>query len=47
MTLALVGLAVVVFTALVVVVHVVTERRRLRRAHQQWKERERLLDRKP
>ena len=45
MTLALVALAVVVFTVLVGVVHTVTERRRLRRAQQQWAERERLLNR--
>lgn len=47
MTLALVGLAAVVFTALVGVVHTVTERRRQRRTQQQWEERERLLNRKP
>jgi cell division protein FtsL len=47
MTLALVGLAVVVFTALVGVVHTVTERRLVRRTQQQWEERERLLNRKP
>jgi hypothetical protein len=47
MTLALVGLAAVVFTALVGVVHTVTERRRLRRTQEQWEERERLLNRKP
>ena len=47
MTLALVGLAAVVFTALAGVVHAVTERRRLRRTQQQWEERERLLNRKP
>jgi hypothetical protein len=46
-TLALVGLAAVVFTALVSVVHTITERRRLRRTQQQWEERERLLNRKP
>jgi hypothetical protein len=47
MTLALVGLAAVVFTALVGVVHTVTERRRRRRTQLQWEERERLLNRKP
>ena len=47
MTLALVGLAAVVFTALVGVVHTVTERRRLRRTQEQWEERERLLNREP
>ena len=47
MTLALVGLAAVAFTALVGVVHTVTERRRMRRTQQQWEERERLLNRKP
>jgi hypothetical protein len=47
MTLALVGLAAVVFTALVGVVHTVTERRRLRRTQQKWEARERLLKRKP
>ena len=46
MPLALVGLAAVVFTALVGVVHTVTERRRRRRTQQQWEERERLLNRK-
>ena len=45
MTLALVAIAVVVFTALVAVVHTVTERRRVRRTQQQWEERERLLNR--
>ena len=45
MTLALIAIAVVVFTALVGVVHTVTERRRLRRTQQQWEERERLLNR--
>lgn len=47
MTVALVGLAAVVFTALAGVVHIVTERRRLRRTQQQWEERERLLNREP
>jgi hypothetical protein len=47
MTLALVGLAAVVFTARAGVVHIVTERRRLRRTQQQWEERERLLNREP
>jgi hypothetical protein len=37
----------VVFTALAGVVHIVTERRRLRRTQQQWEERERLLNREP
>jgi len=46
MTLALVGLAAVLFTALVGVFHTVTERRRVRRTQQQWEERERLLNRK-
>ena len=45
MTLALIGLAAVVFTALVGVVHTVTERRCRRRTQQQWEERERLLNR--
>jgi heme/copper-type cytochrome/quinol oxidase subunit 2 len=45
MTFALVGLAVVVFTVLVGVVHTVQERRRRRRTQQQWEERERLLNR--
>ena len=46
MTLALIiALAVVVFAALVGVVHTVTERRRVRRTQQQWEERERLLNR--
>jgi heme/copper-type cytochrome/quinol oxidase subunit 2 len=45
MTFALVGLAAVVFTALVGVVHTVQERRRRRRTQQQWEERERLLNR--
>jgi hypothetical protein len=45
MTLALVGIAVVVFTALVAIVQAITERRRLRRTQQQWEERERLLNR--
>ncbi|MGH7317893.1 MAG: hypothetical protein ACREJS_16725 [Candidatus Rokuibacteriota bacterium] len=47
MTLALVGLAAVVFTVLAGVVHTVSERRRQRRTQQQWEERERLLNRKP
>ena len=47
MTLALVGLGVVVFTALVGIVHTVTERRRLRRTQEQWEERERFLNRQP
>ncbi len=47
MTLALVGLAAVVFTALVGIVHTVQERRRVRRSQEQWEERERLLDREP
>ncbi len=47
MTFALVALAVVIFTGLAVVVHLVTERRRVRRTQEQWEERERLLNRKP
>jgi hypothetical protein len=45
MTLTFIAVAAVIFTALVWVVHVVTERRRLRRTQEQWKERERLLNR--
>lgn len=47
MTVVLVGLAAVLFTALVGVIHTVTERRRLRRTQEQWEEREHLLNRKP
>jgi hypothetical protein len=43
--LLLVGLAVVVFAALAGVVHVVWQRRQQRRTREQWKERERLLNR--
>jgi heme/copper-type cytochrome/quinol oxidase subunit 2 len=46
MTLALVVLAVVVFTALAVLVYKVSERRQHRRTQQQWEERERLLNRR-
>jgi hypothetical protein len=42
---ALFVVAALIFGALAWVVHVVTERRRFRRTRQQWKERERLLDR--
>jgi heme/copper-type cytochrome/quinol oxidase subunit 2 len=47
MTLALVGLAAVVFTALAGIVYKVSERRQIRRTQQQWEERERLLNRHP
>jgi type II secretory pathway pseudopilin PulG len=46
MTLALVGIAAVVFAVLSAVVGSVWERRQQRRARQQWEERERLLNRK-
>jgi hypothetical protein len=42
---ALFVVAAAIFGALVWVVHVITERRRFRRTQQQWKERERLLNR--
>ncbi|MGH7300599.1 MAG: hypothetical protein ACREKQ_15245 [Candidatus Rokuibacteriota bacterium] len=47
MTLALVGLAAVVFTVLASLAYTVSERRQQRRAQQQWEERERRLNRKP
>lgn len=46
-TLALVGIAAVVFTLLFGLVHTVSERRQQRRAQEQWEERERSLNRKP
>lgn len=46
-TLALFGVAAVVFTVLAAVVHTVSERRQQRRIQQQWEERERSLNRKP
>jgi hypothetical protein len=46
-TLALFGIAAVVFSVLVGVVHTVSERRQQRRIQQQWEERERSLNRKP
>ena len=47
MMLALFGVAAVVFSILLGVVHTVSERRQQRRIQQQWEERERLLNRKP
>ncbi|MGH7399889.1 MAG: hypothetical protein ACRELW_20415 [Candidatus Rokuibacteriota bacterium] len=47
MTLALVGLAAVVFTVLAGIVYTVSERRQQRLTQQQWEQRERLLNRKP
>jgi hypothetical protein len=47
MTLALCGVAAVVFTVLAAVVHTVSERRQQRRIQQQWEERERSLNRRP
>lgn len=47
MKLALVAIAVVVFSILLGVVHTVTERRQQRRIQEQWEARERSLDRKP
>jgi hypothetical protein len=47
MTLALLGIAAVVFAVLSAVVHTLWERRQKRRAREQWEERERLLRRKP
>jgi hypothetical protein len=46
-TLALLGIAAVVFSVLLGVVHIVSERRQQRRIQQQWQERERSLNRKP
>jgi hypothetical protein len=46
-TLALFGVAAVVFTVLAAAVHTVSERRQQRRIQQQWEERERSLNRKP
>jgi heme/copper-type cytochrome/quinol oxidase subunit 2 len=47
MMLAFFGIAAVVFSILLGVVHTVSERRQQRRIQQQWEERERLLNRKP
>ena len=47
MMLALFGVAAVVFSILLGVVHTVSERRQQRRIQQQWEERERSLTRKP
>ena len=47
MTLALVGIAAVVFSILFGVVHTVSERRQARRMQEQWEERERSLNRRP
>ena len=47
MTLTIVGIAAVVFTLLLGLVHTVSERRQQRRMQQQWEERERSLNRKP
>jgi hypothetical protein len=47
MTLALFGVAAVVFTVLAAIVKTVSERRQQRRIQQQWEERERSLNRKP
>ena len=47
MTLALFGVAAVVFSILLGVVHIVSERRQQRRIQQQWEQRERSLNRKP
>jgi ABC-type spermidine/putrescine transport system permease subunit II len=46
MTSVLVGIAAVVFAVLAGTVHTVWERRRQRRAREQWEERERLLNRR-
>ena len=46
-TLALVGIAAVVFTLLFGLGHTVSERRQQRRMQEQWEERERSLNRKP
>ena len=47
MTLALFGVAVVVFSILLGVVHTVSERRQQRHIQEQWEARERSLNRKP
>ncbi|HMB88830.1 MAG TPA: hypothetical protein VNQ72_16515 [Candidatus Dormibacteraeota bacterium] len=47
MMLALFGVAAVVFSILLGVVHTVSERRQQRRIQRQWEERERSLNRKP
>jgi hypothetical protein len=47
MMLAFFGIAAVVFSILLGVVHTVSERRQRRRIQQQWEERERSLNRKP
>jgi len=47
LTLALFGVAAVVFSILLDVVHIVSERRQQRRIQQQWEQRERSLNRKP
>ena len=47
MTLALFGVAAVVFSILLGVVHTVSERRQQRRIQGQWEARERSLNRKP
>jgi hypothetical protein len=47
MALALVGIAVVVYTLLFGLVHTVSERREQRRMQEQWEARERSLNRKP
>jgi hypothetical protein len=47
LTLALFGVAAVVFSILLGVVHTVSERRQQRRIQQQWERRERSLNRKP
>lgn len=47
MKLALLAIAAVVFSALLAVVHTVTERRQQRRIQEQWEARERSLNREP
>lgn len=47
MTLALLGVAVVVFSLLCAVIHTISERRTHRQLQEQWEERERSLNRKP
>jgi heme exporter protein D len=47
MMLAFFGIAAVVFSILLGVVHTVSERRQQRRIQQQWEARERSLNRKP
>jgi heme exporter protein D len=47
MKLALVAIAVVVFSLLLGLVHTVTERRQQRRIQEQWEARERSLNREP